>query len=181
MVNKKINLGILVIILIFAMMVVGCAKSQSNSSNSRISRGIQLYNPIGTEYTGSGTIQIVNGSLSPNYEYDEYYGDSYTERSTLGKIGEISSDGKLTLEIPEIIPDNFLFSGDDSYKYGFLEISPDISLTSGNISLMLLYTDVDFSWGGLNIKKGWNYMDFKNFQIITNLTEFKWTYGSRGR
>lgn len=179
--NQKNWLGILAITLIFGLVVLGCVKGKSNSGNARISRGVQLYNPVGTAYTGNGALQVVNGWTDFNV------GD-------LGKIGEISPDGKLTLELPDTIPDNFLIDIGEGFKWYLLETSPSITLANDNTALMLLYSDSDFSGydfynndfsgdfffgeSSVNLKKGWNYLDNDSLEVITDLTGYKWIYGS---
>ena len=168
---------LIVMVLVFGIMILGCEKTQSNSGNNRISKGIQLYNPVGTEYTGNGTVEVVNGILHENP------GRSFRESSNLGKIGEVSPDGKLTLELPDVIPENFLFGDDRFFRLGFLEISSDIVFSNGGISLQLMYSDRDYliEDEDISLKKGWNYFDRENEQILSNTNGFKWIYGGRSR
>ena len=164
--NRKIWLGMLV----FGMAVVGCVKAQSNNNNVLNFRGVLLYNPVGTIYTGNGRVEVINGSFEES-------------GLRLGKIGEISPDGKLTMELPDMIPDNFLGYEEGGLKYDFLEL-PSVFFSDGNSMIRFFYSNGDFhnEESGIVIKKGWNYMlwsypdgfNYYSKGITSDITGFRW-------
>jgi hypothetical protein len=168
MANKKFLWGMLVTVLTFCMAVVACNKDDDDDdgggSGGVSAKGVQLYNPDGSEYTGTGSVQDVNGILTP-------MGGSGT--SDIGKIGTISPDGKLTLDLPATVADDKLFTEEGiDLKLGVLS---NFRLKKGEDSeAYITYFNKDFSEQSITLKKGWNY--FTGNSTITDVTGYKWFY-----
>ena len=124
--------------------------------------GAQVYTLSGTtftEYAGSGSEQEVTGWIT----------DGPSEGSSLGKIGTISSDGKLTLELPSSIADNKLFElpqgyGDGKFAmarvlFGHGEKLELYNSSDVNKIVIFTYFPQNATANGMSVKNGWNYIE----------------------
>lgn len=77
----------------------------------------------------------------------------------IGFVGTISSQGKLTLNLPDDISDDILDSRPNTnVKGGGLTTIPDIKLwKNDNDFLHLVYMNSDYKENGTEYKKGWNF------------------------
>jgi hypothetical protein len=146
--------------------------------------GLQVYTFNGTfsEFSGTGSELEVTGLVT----------DGPSHGSSLGKIGKISGDGKLSLELPNTIADDKLFliptefGGDGTTKFCMVNFIVSggtynklylYNSSNTNRDVIFQYFDRDISVNGLTAKKGWNYIEHENFtnqQIITNISTHRW-------
>jgi hypothetical protein len=115
--------------------------------------------------------------------------------NSIGNIGSISADGKLTLNLPSV-EDGKLFQigGDDDipeelkgFRYGMLVTTPALSLvnSNGDESLQLFYANKTPPLQELlapffrNMPKGWSYLG--NRGIVTDLSSYKWVIKTGGQ
>ena len=174
--KKTVFWALLVMILAFGMTVVGC----DNDPKEEKTTALQVYTLSGTtftEYAGSGSEQEVTGWIT----------DGPSEGSSLGKIGTISSDGKLTLELPSSIADNKLFELPQGYGDGKFAMA---RVFFGNGEKLELYNSSDvnkiiiFTYFSQNATaNGWNYIETEwgsgdnqiiSQQVVTNISSHKW-------
>jgi len=152
------------------------AKWTSNGSNNTPPPsviGVQLYTLSGTtfsEYSGTGSEQEITGGVRE-------LGGSSSTPNTIGKIGTISGNGKLNLQLPTTVNDEKLFdatTGGESYKIGGLVTSPSISLYDNDGEYYgITYINKDTtSPDGQSLKKGWFYTN----QVVfpTDISNYKW-------
>ena len=144
-----------------------------------------------TAFSGTGTEMDIEGFMNDNYgQYDN-----------LGKIGTMSSDGKLTFELPSTIADDKLFlvpteyGGNGVIKFVLVNIrvysdNSDVgkllelyNSSNTNKEVNFQYYDRDFSVMGLSIKRGWNYVEMNwdddSPQIIFDISNHKWVIEER--
>ncbi|MDR2485370.1 MAG: hypothetical protein LBD55_08245 [Treponema sp.] len=128
---------------------------------------------IGAAYTGTGVEQPITAmSVKPD-----------NSTISIGNIGSISADGKLTVSLPANPPENALF--DTPAQWGVsikmlrLSTNPRIALTKGgDDSVGLIYADRDTP-GNSNfpaLKKGWQYITFYTSTVIPDpiAAGYKW-------
>jgi hypothetical protein len=113
---------------------------------------VNLYTTDGSLYTGTGTVQTVTGENSLP-----------ADSPSLGTIGSISADGKLTLNLPANPPESALYDvteyAGSALKEILLQTSPRLLLAkSGYDYLMVVYLDRNVSGQGISAAKGWHYM-----------------------
>jgi uncharacterized repeat protein (TIGR02543 family) len=117
---------------------------------------------VGGRYTGGA--RTVTAVLSA--------GDS---GPSLGTIGSISADGKLTLDLPVRIPeDELLPLGDSGRLGGTLLSTPMLLLAKEKEEVLLEYVNEDCILNGVSLKKGWNYIKYEPSELVTDISGYKW-------
>jgi hypothetical protein len=185
--------GILALALVFGLMLTACDDNNgddgdnngSNNSGDDNSGGGDTNDPpagatgetlytyngktgLGDVYQGNGAVQKINAMLSgPN-----------SSPTSIGEIGSISADGKLTLSIPATIDDSKLLPfGDGGVLVGGLATEPSLYLAKGEDALEIMYFnqafDYTISGTSLSLKKGWNYVSGSG-TVVTDTSGYKW-------
>jgi hypothetical protein len=185
--NKKLGFAVVAIVFIFGLILAGCADSKGDSAALTV-KGVQVYTlSSGTfqEYAAPVTTLTVTGMLtaeglrSVNEDDGEY---------SIGNIGTISADGKLTLNLPSKVEDGklFLLFSDDKedipeeaygFRFGRLVTTPYLSLVNsdGEDTLQLEYLNKTLSFDLWT--KGWVYLGRRG--IITDLSSYKWVINNQ--
>ena len=175
MTGKNIFSGILATALVFVMSSVAFAggATENEVGGSTFSfNSVQLYRATGRAYPGDGGVEQVEGYM--NCSGSAYDGPS------IGNIGLVSVDGKLTLTLPESIDDSKLEArgNNPNEKIGILATFPPIELclrTDLSRGTMLVYANGNFSWMGIQLRKGWNLISSDD-RVITNINDYVWVY-----
>ncbi|MDR1972999.1 MAG: hypothetical protein LBQ46_13890 [Treponema sp.] len=125
------------------------------------------------EYTGTGSEQTVTAEMYLPA------GDDSPAPKSLGTIGSITADGKLTLNIPETVEDDSLFDGavvGISGKIGYFDITPSLTLYAADGSSFIdtiIYTTTAGYIVGYSSRKGWNYWGDDD-AAVTDISAYKW-------
>jgi hypothetical protein len=180
-------IGFAVLLLAAIFTFNACDNSSTNNNEEDVipppaSSDATIYTLSGTtftEYKGNGKSQDVTAIFVGASENDKPI--------SLGKIGTISADGKLTLDnLPVTVEDSKLHPVPSAYnppsgaKIGVLGITPSIMLYSsdGNSSLMIEYINKDgtitVNGSNLSFKAGWNYIQSTNMTAVTDISSYKW-------
>jgi hypothetical protein len=171
--------GFSILVLVFGLVLMGCPTEEEpgggpDSPPPTSFTDVQLYTLSGTTfaaYSGNNSIQTVAGFMEMNSSRSD----------SIGPIGSISVDGKLTLNLPDSVADAYLYDfspADGEVKGGALVTSPALSLRrSDGVALLTGY----FNKAGsvtpngqlIPFTKGWNYF-INGFYPVTDLSAYKW-------
>ncbi|MDR2741354.1 MAG: hypothetical protein LBB98_04280, partial [Treponema sp.] len=180
--SKFLIAGMAALALSFGSVLAGCdngTPSDGDPQTISISE-VQLYTTTGNAYPGSGTVQTVTGTVfqsfsvpvggSPAEQEPEYnFHDGSGQGHSIGTIGSISADGKLTLTLGELSDADLFDAGMDGVKYGMLVTSPGLLFAkSHEDDLVLVYINKDYTIDGQSVKKGWD------FGGNTDTSGYKW-------
>jgi hypothetical protein len=93
--------------------------------------------------------------------------------------GSISTDGKLTLTLPETVAGDKLFSmsemGLGDAFGGTLSISPTLYFAKDMEKSPILYLNKDVTVQGvMSLKKGWNYLKSSYDALVPDISGYKW-------
>jgi hypothetical protein len=168
-------------VLFLAAVFAGCddgggGGGGGNGGNENTNTGLTIYKRDGSVYTGTGTVQTVTAT---SYGFGD-------EETSLDAIGSISADGKLSITIPATIPDTKLFAVPQSYGDGTVKGAILGIITSSNLTLAPMYSDVSVvpmyfnkaftaSVNGENVemKKGYNYF-VSDTETIPSISSCNW-------
>jgi hypothetical protein len=156
--KKTVFFGLLVIILAFSFTICdsGNNKNDDNGENETkiVIKDIQLYEYVDellfNIYLGNGNEQTVIGKLVLEPRGDTIF--------SFGEIGKISIDGKLTLTLPNNVPESNLATM-DGVKYGLLALDPFIYFITEDghgLESIPFYSTGNITIEGISLKKGWN-------------------------
>jgi hypothetical protein len=112
--------------------------------------------------------------------------ENETDPSDIGKIGSISADGKLTLNLPDTVQDDKLHDFVERIKGGYLSTTPGLYLFESsdpqNNALSIMYFNKEGSTSiddqTVTWTKGWNY--FKDTSLVTDTSSYKWVINTSG-
>ena len=173
-------LGIIALMAIIGFSFTACDNGSGVDDGSVNVEGVAfMYN--GALYTG-GAIASLEGFVG---EFDHFEAEP---TNSIGIVGSVSADNKLTLNLPADIADSKLINFGD-IKYGVLSVKSDdylvddfggtVLITKGSNQALLMYSNQDITLSGYSAKKGWNYLTPGSYTgaidaLITDLTG--WTY-----
>jgi hypothetical protein len=157
-----------------AVTVTGGGGGGDNPAPPQPVSGATIYTLSGTTftpYTGTGSPQTVMVKMRETEQ-------PQLQPFDLGDYATISAEGKLTLNLPDTVPDNKLFDFVDDCKTGLLITSPNLELyrSDGSARIDIIYAnksgsittdDHTLSW-----EAGWNY--FSHNTPVNNISDCKW-------
>jgi hypothetical protein len=177
--SKFLIAGMLATVLAFGLALAGCNPESDPVPDAKTISisGVQLYTTTGNTYPGNGSVQTVTGTVFQGFsigssggqepEYD--FPDGSGQGHSIGTIGSISADGKLTLTLGELLNADLFDADRDGIKYGMLITSPGLLFAkSPEDDLVLVYINKDYTIDGQSVKKGWN------FGGNTDTSGYKW-------
>ena len=159
MTNKKNWLGIFAVAILFLVETVvfagGAAENETDNNNSELMvNGVQLYRFDGSVYPGNGEVQMIEGQVNMSFGGDG---------TSIGYIGFISPDGRLTIALPPFITDSQLVSAGTNNRHdrvGVLAIGVClVSFPGMRDHFRFEYANGNFTSGGRPLKRGWNVID----------------------
>jgi hypothetical protein len=161
--------------LVFAL--ASCDSDDSTGGGGGISvKDIPLKTSSGGDYSGTGIEQTLTGKIAVFIDRMPVY-------YNIGSIGKISADGKLTLNLPDSIPDNKLYTPEEmsaTLKAGSLETIPYIYpvVKDGEDSYIIMYMNKDYIYTPagktMAFKKGWNFVRYSAFEVTTDTEDMMW-------
>ena len=184
--KSKVLWGMFGLLLTFALILTGCGDGgggddDGNGGGSFSISGVPVYTAtaggdrtynIGAQYSGPA-LELTGKSIGPN-----------NSTISIGNIGSISADGKLTLNLPANPPENDLVDATEwlgiSAKLLVLETDPHVFLSKGGQGgVTLIYADRNTPPGNNNfpaLKQGWQYMTGDGTALISDplANGYKW-------
>ena len=175
--KKKFWLGMLAAVLAAGLVLGGC-KTDEESDPINLPPtviDVQLYTMswnedqiVFTQYTGTGATQTVTGKIQRRSG----------EASSIGTIGTISADGKLTLNIPASIEEGMLMdiseeAGIAGLKQGILEMAPHLYPVNDRGDYIIFgYFNRSGTFEDISFYRGWNYIGEEG--VLSNIDGFRW-------
>jgi hypothetical protein len=179
-------IGVIAIAAVIGFSMTACPEPEPEPDPTPQFTALQVYileNGVFTLFPGTGSEMDVTGLLLGI--------DSQNEKSSIGKIGTVSKDGKLSFELPSSIADDKLFlvpnefGGDGKTKFGMVGfvVSDDnysklelFNSSNSSYYVQFIYTNSSITANGKSFKKGWNYLEGndQDGDAILDISSHKW-------